>query len=134
MKLLSRKPLLVSNGIYELIGAAALALVPWMAWLAHLLPTEHFDSHFVWMWEILDVGEFVTLALTTYYGIKRSGWVVVTAAIAGSLLLADAWFDVFTSSAGIDSEMAIGSAVFIEIPLALLAFWIAFRVGKKYFH
>jgi len=134
MKLRKKKEALVSNLVFELLGVAAVAIVPWMAWLAHLFSAEHLDVRFGWMWGVLDMAEFFTLVLTTYYGFKRSGWVVVTAAMLGLLFLVDAWFDVLTSKTSAESETAIMFALFMELPLALLSFWIVYRVGKKYFH
>jgi hypothetical protein len=43
----------------------------------------------------------------------------------GALLLADAWFDVCTSAPGLDHAVAAAEAIFVELPLAAAAFWLA---------
>jgi hypothetical protein len=53
----------------------------------------------------------------------------MTAAITGSLLVCDAWFDVLTSRGSSDIAQAIASALLIELPLAGLCFWMARNVA-----
>jgi hypothetical protein len=116
-----------------LFAIAAIALVPWTAWLSHSLPPTHLDRRWSIAWSGLDVGEFVALALTAYLGMRKSGWIIVAASIAGTLLLVDAWFDCLTATAGWEYLGSLLSAVFAELPLSILAFTIAYRTGKDLF-
>ena len=56
---------------------------------------------------------------------RRQDLVRMLAAISGTLLVCDAWFDVLTSSPGSDLEIAILLAVFGELPLAVVCFLLA---------
>ena len=47
---------------------------------------------------------------------------------AGTLLLVDAWFDITTAGTTSDLIQAVVSAAVVEIPMAMLAFWIAAHV------
>jgi hypothetical protein len=49
----------------------------------------------------------------------------------GTLLLADAWFDVCTSAPGLDHALAAAEAVFAELPLAGAAFWLAVTLTRS---
>jgi hypothetical protein len=50
--------------------------------------------------------------------------------VAGTLLLADAWFDVSTAS-GADRGLSLAEALLLEVPLAVCAFVFAARELKK---
>ena len=49
----------------------------------------------------------------------------MAATIAGTLLVCDVWFDVLTSRGTRDVVQAVAGAVLVEIPLAILCFWMA---------
>ena len=57
-------------------------------------------------------------------------WVEVAAAVAGTLLVADAWFDVLLSAGDEKVWIAIVQAAFAELPLSFLCFWIALDVAR----
>ncbi|HKU18890.1 MAG TPA: hypothetical protein VJP80_06490 [Candidatus Saccharimonadales bacterium] len=116
-----------------LFAVAALVLVPWTMWLSRSLPPTHVDRRWDIAWSGLDIGEFISLAITAYLGLRKSGWIIVTASIAGTLLLVDAWFDSLTATVGWEYLASLLSAVFAELPLSILAFWVAYRVGKRLF-
>jgi hypothetical protein len=50
---------------------------------------------------------------------------------AGTLLLADAWFDVSTASAGFDRTLSLTEALLLELPLAFCAFMVAAREVRR---
>ena len=58
-----------------------------------------------------------------------------TATAAATLLLMDAWFDIFTARAGDELDWAILAAALGELPLAILCFWLirrwAFRGRRR---
>jgi hypothetical protein len=54
----------------------------------------------------------------------------VTAAITGTLLVCDAWFDVLTARATSDIVQAALEAAFVELPLAVLCFWMATNLAR----
>ncbi len=62
----------------------------------------------------------------TWWFIRRcSAYAAVTSAMGAALLLADAWFDVCTSAAGMAQLVAVLQAALLEIPLACAALWFA---------
>jgi hypothetical protein len=115
-----------------LFAIAAIVLVPWSVWLSHALPPTHLDRRWGLAWSGLDVGEFLALGTTAYLGYRKSGWIVVSASIAGTLLLLDAWFDTLTATTGTEYLQSLLSATFLELPLSCLAFFVAYKVGKKF--
>lgn len=50
---------------------------------------------------------------------------------AGTLLTADAWFDVSTASASFDRTLSLTEALLLELPLAVCAFVVAARELKR---
>jgi hypothetical protein len=106
------------------LAGAALFLVPWAFWLARTLPASHTARHWAIAWAGFDGGLALALAATAISAIRRSPWLVAAASATGTLLVVDAWFDVLTAQSGGELALAAGEAVFVELPLAALSFWI----------
>jgi hypothetical protein len=117
--------------VYALI-AAAIALVPWTLWLTWSLPTQHVAHHWRAAWVGYDIALAAVLLATGVAAIRRSPRIVLFAAAAGTLLLADAWFDVATAAPGGERMESVLEAVFAELPLAFACFWIA-RDAERFF-
>jgi hypothetical protein len=109
------------------LAAVAVALIPWTAWLAVRLPSRHVSSH----WDVAWVGfDFALTALLATTGValwKRSPLAPFTATAAATLLIMDAWFDIFTARSGDELGWAILAAALVELPLAVLCFWLVRR-------
>jgi hypothetical protein len=112
------------------LGGVALFLVPWTLWLTYTLPSRHLAHHWRIAWVGFDAVLALLLVATVVAAVRRHAWIEHTALVAATLLLADAWFDVLTSTPGDDLRIAAGQAAFAEVPLALLCFWIAFRTER----
>ncbi|HEY7017685.1 MAG TPA: hypothetical protein VH297_04385 [Gaiellaceae bacterium] len=112
------------------LGAVALGLFPWTAYLSATLPSEHVTHHWQVAWAGFDLFEAAALVATFLAMLRRSVFVMVLAPIAGTALLCDAWFDLVTAQPGRDFHWALVFALFGELPLAVLCFWIAFEVGQ----
>ncbi|MCW3039139.1 MAG: hypothetical protein JWM31_1044 [Solirubrobacterales bacterium] len=112
-----------------LIGCT-LALVPWTVLLFFTLPEEHVAQHWDLAWAGFDVGITLALALTAASVLRRSVWTSVTASMAGTLLLVDAWFDILTAHGARERWIAVGMAVFCELPLAAICLSIARNVER----
>ncbi len=114
----------------RLLAACALALVPWIAVLAMTLPAHTVARNWSLAWSGFDVLLALMLAATAW--LRRRGDVRVGALAGASaaMLVVDAWFDTSTSAKGWDSTMAWGSAVCVELPLALVCARIALRAGR----
>ena len=62
---------------------------------------------------------------------KRSALAPFTATAAATLLVTDAWFDIFTARPGEELDWAILAAALIELPLAILCFWLVRRWAHR---
>lgn len=112
------------------LGGIALALIPWTAYLSATLPGEHVAHHWDVAWAGFDVFEAAALAATLIALLKHSPRLPLFAAVAGTALLGDAWFDVITANPGSDFAWALVEAFAFELPLAALCFWIAYDSGE----
>jgi hypothetical protein len=112
------------------LTVVALFLLPWTVWLTVTLPAKHVSEHWDAAWVGFDTAEILALGATVIGIYRRAVWVEVTASVAGTLLLADAWFDVLLSGGDEKLWVAVVEAVFAELPLAGLCFLIAFDLSR----
>jgi hypothetical protein len=110
--------------------AFSLILLPWSIYLGTSLPRYHLSAHWDVSWTGLDVGIIVALVLTGLFAYLKSHWIIISASSVGSLLLVDAWFDVMSERRGLQLHEAVLLAVFIEIPLAITSYRIAYIALK----
>lgn len=89
---------------------AAVALAPWTVGIATRLPHSAVARHWNTAWAGLDVAIMVGLALTSWLGHRRDRRVTLTATATATLMCADVWFDVCTSTSGSPLECAIAEA------------------------
>jgi hypothetical protein len=108
-----------------ILGVAALVMIPWAIALGQMLPSRHVADHWDAAWTGFDVVLALMLLGTAYASLRRRDLVRGLAAVSGTLLLCDAWFDTLTASTGTDLEIAILLAVFGEVPLAIICFLLA---------
>lgn len=108
-----------------LLGAAAVALVPWSIVLTTQLPAHHVARHWDVAWAGFDAGLGVVLVATVTAALRRSAWLPGFALAAAAMLFCDAWFDVVTAAKGTDFWIALASAVAIELPLACVCVLVA---------
>jgi hypothetical protein len=103
----------------------ALALIPWTAYLTSSLQPKHVTTHWDILWPGFDVALVVAAAATALAVFRQSAWISISASVMGTLLLCDAWFDLWTSNPGSERWWAISEAVLAEAPLAVFSFWVA---------
>jgi hypothetical protein len=103
-------------------------LLPWCVLLATTLPTAAEVQNWSLAWTGLDGGEAIAALATAVLLARGDPRAALTAVTGGTLLIADAWFDVCTSSPGLDHGLAMADAIFVELPLASAAFWLAARL------
>jgi hypothetical protein len=108
----------------------ALALGPWTLYLTYSLPSRHLARHYDLAWVGFDIALLASFAITGWVAMHPSKWLVPAAAVTGTMLLCDAWFDVITSSGGSEQIESILEACFAELPLAALCGYIIWDVER----
>jgi hypothetical protein len=81
-------------------------------------------------WGGFDVGLAAALSTTALLILRRSPLTQTAAAVAGTMLVCDAWFDVLTSRGSTNVAVAAVLALGAELPLAAFCFWIARSVER----
>jgi len=114
----------------RLLALAAIGLVPWTLWLTFSLPSRHVTDDYDLAWVGFDVALACAFGATAWATLRYSHWLVPLAAITGTMLLCDAWFDIVTSSGSSERLVAILEAVFAELPLAALCAYIVVDVER----
>ena len=104
--------------IVAVLAGVALVLVPWILYLTFTLPSRHVTLHYDLAWVGFDIGLTAAFAATAWAALRGSPRLVPIAAVTGTMLVCDAWFDVVTSRPGSDLVQAITSAAVAELPLA----------------
>ena len=108
-----------------LFGAFALLLLPWAVFLRWRLPSHHVVRHWDTVWTGFDFGLAAAMLGLALCLVRRSSWTQVAAAVAGTMLLCDAWFDLLTASPGAGVTEAALEAALAELPLAALCLVLA---------
>jgi hypothetical protein len=117
----------------HLYAVGAVALLLWAIGLGFNLPTRHIVRHWDLVWVGFDGMIGVVMILTAFFATNKSHYVIISASTLGGLLFADAWFDILMARPGQDALKAIIFAVGIEIPVAMLSFFIAGYALKTFY-
>lgn len=121
-------PRVVPRWCGVLLVVLGLLTLPWIAGLAVVLPSSSRSAHYDVSWAGFDLLLCVLLLRTGWSALRRSEHSELTAAMAGTLLIVDAWFDVLGAPDTGQFLIALAMAVFVELPLAALCLWISGRV------
>ena len=108
----------------------ALILVVWAGFLIVTLPRNYTANHWHVAWGGFDIGLGIALVATAVAVVRRSPYAEVAAAVCGTLLVCDAWFDLVTSRTRGELVQAGLEAALIELPLAALCFWMAINLAR----
>jgi hypothetical protein len=105
-----------------LMTACCIALAGWIAILILTLPDRYTSSDWRAVWIGLDIAELIG-----FVGIGWAAWrqrqvLIFFMIMTGTLLVADAWFDLTLSYGSSDFTMAVVTAVLAEFPLAFILF------------
>jgi hypothetical protein len=103
----------------------AVALVPWIIFIALNLPSRQLSPNYDVAWAGFDVLLFAALASTAGSALRRSRYLANAASWSAALVVTDAWFDVMTAPSGHDRVAAVLMAGLVEIPLAARCAWLA---------
>jgi hypothetical protein len=107
-----------------LFAILSILLIPWIAFIALVLPSRQLSENYDLAWAGFDAMLFIGLASTAYFALRRSRYLSVAATALGTLLIVDAWFDVLTSRRR-EVPLAVLLAVLVELPLAGLCWWLS---------
>jgi hypothetical protein len=120
----------VPRWVPRLLALVAIGLIPWTLYLTFRLPSRHVTDNYDLAWVGFDIVLAVAFAATAWATLRISRWLVPLAAVTGTMLVCDAWFDIVTSSGGTDRLEAALEAVFAELPLAVLCAYVVVDVER----
>ncbi len=100
-------------------AAAALGLIPWIAYLALTLPENYTAHNWRTAWVGFDILLLAFMIGTAMLGLLHRHLLTVAAFTTGVLLICDAWFDVITAGPE-DRMVSVLTAVLGELPLAII--------------
>lgn len=120
-------------GLAMSVGGAVL-LVPWIAQLATTLPDHHSAHQWRLAWSGFDVALTLAFAFTAFAGWRRRQITITALTVLGVLLLCDAWFDLTLSWGTSEQIASVLTAVFAEIPVAILVFALAHQLLRETVH
>ncbi len=113
-----------------LYSAAAVALLPWIVYLAVSLPKRNLDLHYRAAWVGFDLLLGFAIVRTAYMAHKVDQRVQFPAVATATLLIVDAWFDVTTSGNRQQFFQALLLAAFFELPAAGFSLYLAREVNR----
>lgn len=111
-------------------AAAALALMPWIVYLAVTLPKRDLDTHYRAAWVGFDILLVFAITRTAYLAFRMDPRVQLPATATATLLIVDAWFDITTAGGRGATAEAVVLAVFFEIPAAIFSIYVAYWVAS----
>jgi hypothetical protein len=109
----------------------AVGLIVWTVFLALSLPKENLEHHFRLTWAGFDLIEVLAIYLTAHMAFRLDARVVYPATVVATLLVADAWFDITTSTTAQAATQALILALVVELPAAAFSLYVAHRVGRR---
>jgi len=124
------RPVPLPRWVTPVLTLTAAGLLPWTLWLTFTLPSRHVTEHYDVAWVVFDCALFGAFAATAWCAVKSSQWLVPFAAVTGTMLLCDAWFDVVTSVGSGDALEAILEAALAELPLAAVCALIVYDAER----
>jgi hypothetical protein len=116
--------------LLALLASAAVVETAWTVYIGWRLPRHYVANHWALAWVGLDVAQIVLLLLAAWAAWRGRALLILFASSAGTLLLLDAWFDVTTARNG-GFLQSLLFAVILEVPSAIVLFWITWRSIKE---
>jgi hypothetical protein len=112
------------------LAACAAGLIPWTVGLAVTLPNHYVVGTWTLTWTGFDVALIGCFAVTAW-ALRKQRQIALPAAITTAVLLVcDAWFDVLTAHGGGGLLVSATTALFGEIPIAIVMGCIATRLMR----
>lgn len=116
--------------VTPLLALTAAGLVPWTLYLTFTLPARQVTEHYDVAWVVFDIALLTAITTTAFAAVRGSEWLVPFAAVTGTMLVCDAWFDVVTSIGSNDWAEAVLEALFAELPLAAVCALIVYDAER----
>ena len=91
----------------------AVGLIVWTVFLALSLPKENLEHHYRLTWTGFDLILVLAIYLTAHRAFRLDARVVYPATVVATLLVADAWFDITTSTSAAEATQALILALFV---------------------
>lgn len=110
----------------------AVALTAWVIGLGLNLPSDVTVRQWRLAWVGFDIAELAAFAVTGWAAWRARRWMIPATLVTGTLLLCDAWFDVVLSWGTDERWQSVITAAVLEVPLALLLWWVARRLLVAY--
>ncbi len=110
-----------------IIGGCIL-LAAWIGYLAVSLPSFYRTGSWRGAWVGFDLAELAAFACTGWAAWRRRQVLIICLVVLATLLLCDAWFDVVLDARTAGFLGSLLSALLIEMPVALLAVFVARRL------
>jgi hypothetical protein len=107
----------------------AIALIPWIAYLAVSLPQNYVAQNWRATWVGFDILLLGFLIATAVLGFLKHRFLTLFAFTTGTLLVCDAWFDIMTARRG-DIFVSVLTAAFGELPLAAVLIGGTLRIAR----
>jgi hypothetical protein len=106
----------------------AVGLIPWTVGLAVRLPAHYVVGSWTLTWAGFDIALVACFAVTAWALRNQRPTALPAAVFTSALLLCDAWFDVLTAHGGRDLLVSAATALFGEIPGAVVLAAISIRL------
>jgi hypothetical protein len=106
----------------------AVSMIPWTVGLAVTLPQRYVVGTWTLTWTGFDVILIGCFSVTAWALWKQRQIALPAAIVTSVLLMCDAWFDLLTAHRGGDLLMSTVTAVFGEIPIAIVLAAISTRL------
>jgi hypothetical protein len=102
--------------------ACCIGLVGWIAILILTLPDRYTSSDWRAVWIGLDIAELIGFAAIGWAAWRQRQVLIFSMIMTGTLLVADAWFDLALNYGSSGFTMSVVSALLAEFPLAFILF------------
>lgn len=119
-----------SRIVFDGVALCALGLIPWMIVLGFTLPGRYEVGRWGPTWLGFDGLLLLGFTATAWAMWRHRSIAILFAVGTGTLLAADAWFDMLTAS-GRDLVFSAGNAGLVELPLASWLFYSAYQLFKR---
>jgi hypothetical protein len=107
-----------------------IGMLPWIVYLGMTLPRKARADHYDLAWIGFDCGMWLVLAALALAALRRHPATGPVAAVAATMLVVDAWFDVVTTANDAQFVVALILALTAELPLAVICAWTAVNAER----